>query len=1242
MKKFANKICEHKNLILIITGILMALSFIGMNLTKVNYDILVYLPEDIETIKGQNILTDDFEMGSYSIAVAKNMSSKEIMNIEDKIKNVKGVNKVVSLYDAVGVIPIDMLPESVTKYLHSDDEDIFLITFAGGTSSEETINAVKKIRNITSDKIKLGGMSSMVLDTMNLSNEEIVIYIIIAVILCTLVLELSLDSYLVPVLLLANIGIAILINMGTNIFFGEISYITKALVAVLQLGVTTDFSIFLYNCFEKKKELYKSKEEAMSSAIEETFTSVIGSSLTTIAGFLVLCTMSLTLGKDLGIVMAKGVLIGLISTLLLFPALILTFDKYIEKTKHKKVNLVFDKLNHFIVKSYKVIFIIFALLIIPAYLAYSKIDVYYKMDKTLPETLESISANKELKDKFNIVSPEMIILDSNVKTSDVTNMIKEIKNIPGIDFALSLSEFEKLGLSENVIPDELLKIFKSGKYQMVLVNSIYEVASDEINNQITLVNDIVKKYDKTAIVAGEGPLMKDLIKISDTDFNNVNYSSIICIFIILVICLKTFTLPLLLIISIEAAIFINMSIAYFGGVTLPFVAPIVLGTIELGATIDYAILLTTTYREKRKNTDKKKAMEETLNYCTSSILISGLCFFAATFGVGIYSKLEMISSLCTLISRGALISMAVVILALPTVLLAFDKLIFRKKGNDNMKNIKNKKIVSAALLSLLISLPLNANALTKDETVYAHLNNNGETKNIIVSEILKNNEGKNEIIDYSTLENIINKNGNETYTLDKNNLTWMSNGNDIYYEGKYQKNLPISMNITYKLNGKKESAKDILGKSGKVEITINYKNSSKKAINVNGKSANIYTPFMIMYGAMLDSTYNKNVTINNGKTISNGNKDVIVGLSIPGLRESLNINEINLDSLVITYDTTKFEVPTMYNIVSNKLISDGNFNLSKISTIYDKVGDLQEGIDKINEGSKELSDGLTLLKNTLNTSLSALDSSTQTLTSNEVSYIKETAINSTLNQMKENIITDKNGNVIGSKDENVNTIVTNSVKKAILNYLASINEEGNANTYLTIMTKMQNNIELTDEEKVFAYSHKDTLTILGIVVNASEVSAKDVSTNISTYVAKSVAGSVSENVATTVANKVKNAALESTKNSLTDLLSAITKLDDGASLLNNGITKYNNEGISAITSLVNNNVKEYEIRLNELNKLAKEYKTIEDKYLSNNDETKFIMVVDGEKQKDTVKENTTKETKTSLWTKIKNLFKKDN
>ena len=1242
MKKFADKICKYKSLILIVTGILMVISFIGMSLTKVNYDILVYLPEDIETIQGQNILTDDFEMGSYSVAIAKNMSSKEIIKLEDKIKNVKGVNIVVSLYDATGVIPVDILPTDITKYLHDDNADIFLITFAGGTSSEETINAVKEIRNLTSDNVKLGGMSSMVLDTMNLSNEEIVIYIIIAVILCIAVLEFSLDSYIVPILLLANIGIAILINMGTNVFLGEISYITKALVAVLQLGVTTDFSIFLYNSYEKKKALYKSKEEAMANAIIETFTSVIGSSLTTIAGFLVLCTMSLTLGKDLGIVMAKGVLIGLISTLLLFPALLLTFDKLIDKTKHKKINLVFDKLNHFIVKNYKVIFIIFVLLIVPAYLAYSKVDVYYKMDKTLPDTLESISANKELKDKFNIVSPEMIILDSNVKASDVSNMISEIKDVEGIDFALSLSELEKMGLSENVIPSDLLKIFKSGKYQMVLVNSIYEVASDEINNQITLVNDIVKKYDKTAIVAGEGPLMKDLIKISDTDFNNVNYSSILCVFIILIICLKAFALPVLLIITIEAAIFINMSIAYFGGVVLPFVAPIVLGTIQLGATIDYAILLTTTYKEKRKTMDKKKAMEEALNYCGASILISGLCFFAATFGVGVYSKLEMISSLCTLISRGAIISMVVVILALPTVLLTFDKLIFRKKGNDNMKNVKNKKIIEASFLALLTLMPLNTFALSKDETVYAHLNENGESKSVIVSEILKNTETKNELIDYSTLKDIVNKNGNETYTLDKNKLTWMSNGNDIYYEGKYQKSLPISMDITYKLDGKKVNAKDVLGQSGKVEIIINYKNNSKKSVNINGKNANIYTPFMIMYGAMLDSNYNKNVTINNGKVIANGNKNMVVGLAIPGLKESLNINELSLDSLVITYETTNFEVPTMYNVISNKLISDGNFNISKINTLYEKVESLQDGIDKINEGSKSLSDGLSLLKNTLITSLSSLDDNSSALTDNEVSYIKESAINSTLNTMKTNLIVDANGNVIGSKDENVNNIVSSSVKKAALNYLQSVNEEENLNTYLTVMTKMQNNIELSDEEKLFAYTHKDTLTILGIVVNASTISAKEVSTNISTYVAKSVAASVSESVAKNVADEVKKEAIQSTKESLNELLGAITKLDNGATTLNDGITKYNKEGISAISNIVNSNVKEYETRLNEINKLAKEYKTIEEKSISNEDETKFILVVDGQKKEETVKNSETKEVKTSLWTKIKNLFKKEN
>lgn len=685
MKKIADKICDCKKVILIVSSILLVVSFILMKMTKINYDILVYLPEDIETIKGQNILTDDFNMGAYSIAVIENMSSQDIIKLSEDIRNVPNVNEVMSLYDVIGTnIPIDILPNEITSKLHDDNTDLLFITFSNGTSSSETIDAVKEIRKITSDNVKLGGMSSMVLDTMELSEKEIFIYIAIAVILCIIVLELSLDSYIVPILLLSNIGCAILFNLGTNIFLGQISYITKALVAVLQLGVTTDFSIFLYHSYENKRNKM-TKEQAMTEAIQETFTSVMGSSLTTIFGFLVLCTMKLTLGTDLGIVMAKGVLLGVVCVLTLFPSLLLVFDNLIEKTKHKSLILDFSKLNKFIVKNHVAFFVIFLIILIPAYLGYSKVAVYYKIDKTLPATLESISTNEVLKDKFNVVSPEMILLDSSIKTNDVINMIDEIKDIDGIDFVLSFDELKQSGLTEDMLDKETLNIFKNDKYQMILVNSLYEVASDELNSQVAEVNNIVKSYDKSGIVAGEGPLMKDLITISDTDFKNVNGASIICILLILFIVLKSLSLPFLLIITIETAIFINMSISYFGGVTLPFVAPIVLGTIQLGATIDYAILLTTTYLEKRKNNiEKKQAMLETLNYNGHSVLVSGLCFFAATFGVSIYSDLEMVGSLCTLISRGAIISMLTVITILPSILIIFDKLIIKTtKGQSD-------------------------------------------------------------------------------------------------------------------------------------------------------------------------------------------------------------------------------------------------------------------------------------------------------------------------------------------------------------------------------------------------------------------------------------------------------------------------------------------------------------------------------------------------------------------------------
>ena len=515
----------------------------------------------------------------------------------------------------------------------------------------------------------------MVLDTRELSDQEITIYILIAVGLCAIILMVSLDSYFVPVLLLSNIGIAILFNMGSNVFLGEISYITKAISAVLQLGVTTDFSIFLYHRYEELKKNSKNREDAMSKAIMDTFTSVIGSSFTTIAGFLALCAMNLTLGKDIGLVMAKGVLCGVICVLTVFPALLLVFDNMVEKTSHKIILPKFEKLKDFIIKNYKVIFIIFIILILPAYLGNKHTESYYNLDKSLPDTLDSSIANKILKEDFGIVSPEIILIDKDLSSSKISAMCDEILDVEGIDFVLNIDKLNEYGITKNMLSDDLLKKVESDKYQMILINSSYDIATDELNNQVTTVNEIIKKYDSNAILAGEGPLMKDLVEISNQDFINVNYSSIIIIFIIMLIILKSLSLPVILVSTVEFAIILNMAIPYYMGVKLPFIASIVIGTIQLGATIDYAILMTTKYLEARKKMDKKSSVKYALDGSVSSIIVSALCFFGATIGVGIYSKLEMISSLCILIARGAIISMIVVIFVLPALLIIFDKLI---------------------------------------------------------------------------------------------------------------------------------------------------------------------------------------------------------------------------------------------------------------------------------------------------------------------------------------------------------------------------------------------------------------------------------------------------------------------------------------------------------------------------------------------------------------------------------------
>ena len=679
MKFFSKFVSNHNILILVISLLLLIPSIIGYVNTRINYDILVYLPEEYETIKGERILTDDFGLGSYAFVMIDFSDSYKVMKLENKIRKIDGVKKVFSINDVIGsTIPKDMLPNEVQDKLYSDDTSIIMVTFNESTSADSTVHAVDELRSVVGDASKISSMTSLVLDTRDISNNEMVVYVLISVLLCLIVLVLATDSYVIPIFLLGNIGFAILYNMGTNIFLGDICYITKAITAVLQLGVTTDYSIFLYHKYEQIKSKERDKRKAMALAIDDTFKSVVGSSFTTFAGFLALCAMDLTLGTDIGVVMAKGVVFGLITVFTLFPALLLTFDNIISKTRHKRLFPEFKRIQKFTVKNYLVMFVIFIILVIPAVIGNRNYQVYYKLDDALPADLPFHVANSELAEKFGIVSPEIILLDKNIKVNEVNDMVSEIKSLDGISLVLSPNVLMDDTI-KNLMPEDLSNLVENDKYQIVLVNSDYEIASDELNKQVVDVDKIIKKYDKKAILAGEGPLMKDLVVTADHDFKMVNYTSIGVIFIIMLFVLQSIGLPIILIFTIEFAIFLNMACAYFTGTKLPFIASIVVGTIQLGATIDYAILMSTKYLEERHNkkNDKIKAMEATLKNTVPSIITSALCFFAATIGVSLYTKIDMIGSICTLLSRGSIISMLVVILILPSLLIIFDKFIMK-------------------------------------------------------------------------------------------------------------------------------------------------------------------------------------------------------------------------------------------------------------------------------------------------------------------------------------------------------------------------------------------------------------------------------------------------------------------------------------------------------------------------------------------------------------------------------------
>ena len=681
MEKLGRGIVKARIPILVISILLLIPAALGYINTRVNYDILYYLPKEIDTMQGQDILLDEFQKGAYAIVVVDGTHGRELTKLEDKIENVDHVAKLISYNSIVGGdIPLEMIPEKLRSQFYNSDKDstMLAIFFDDTTSSDGTMNAIKEIRKVTDGQCFISGMSAVVTDTKTLSEKETPIYVLIAVILACIVLALFMDSFLVPVFFMLSIGIAIVYNLGSNYFMGEVSYITKALAAVLQLGVTLDYSIFLWHSYKEMKEEYgDDHKEAMAHAIASTITSVVGSSITTVAGFIALCFMSFTLGMDLGVVMAKGVVFGVICCVTVLPALILTFDKALEKTMHREILPArFDKLAGFIVNHAWIFIVIFVALLGPAIYGYQHTNVYYDLADTLPANLDCSIANKKLEENFDVNSIYMILADSELNSKDANKMMTEIKDLDGVTFALGLDSAIGNEIPKELIPESLKSELVSDKHQIMMVGSDYKVASDEINNQITTIQDIAKKYDSTSMVIGEAPCTKDLITITDTDFKRVSAVSIGAIVVIILLVFKSISLPVVLVAAIEFAIFINMGLPYYLGTTIPFIASVVIGTIQLGATVDYAILMTTRYkRERFAGATKKEAITTALSTSIPSIIVSALGFFAATFGVGLISSVDMIGSLCSLMARGAIVSMIVVIFVLPSLFVLLDKII---------------------------------------------------------------------------------------------------------------------------------------------------------------------------------------------------------------------------------------------------------------------------------------------------------------------------------------------------------------------------------------------------------------------------------------------------------------------------------------------------------------------------------------------------------------------------------------
>ena len=693
--RFSKAVVKCRIPILIIAIALLIPSVLGMAATRINYDMLDYLPADMDTVIGQNELMEDFGKGAFSMLVIENMPEKDIAELEQKIKQVDHVDSVV-WYDSIAdlSVPMQLLPAKIYNEFNTDDATLMAVFFDSATSADVTMDAIREIRAIAGKQVFVSGMSALVTDLKDLCEQEEPIYVGIAVALACLAMMIFLDGWLVPFVFLASIGIAILINMGSNYFFGEISYITKALSAVLQLAVTMDYSIFLWHSYNEERELHSDNKEAMALAIQKTLTSVVGSSITTIAGFAALCFMTFTLGRDLGLVMAKGVVLGVLSCVTVLPALILVLDKPLQKTKHKSLIPDMSGFAKKITKVFPIFLVVFALLVPPAYYGYDKTndEVYYDMGECLPQDIEYVVANSKLRDEFDIASTHMLLLDSSLSSKDVHSMIDEMKQVEGVKYVLGLESLVDASIPEEMLPESVTSLLESDRWELLLINSEYKVASDAVNTQIDELNAILKKYDPDGMLIGEAPCMKDMIETTGYDFEVVNAVSIIAIFVIILLVEKSLSLPFILIAVIELAIFINLGLPHYLGQSLPFIAPICISTIQLGATVDYAILMTTRYKAERSSgKGKREAVSIALGTSIPSIIVSGMGLFAATFGVAVYSNIDIISSMCMLMARGAVISMLCVIFILPAMLMLFDGVIRHTSIGMKPRNVKEDK-----------------------------------------------------------------------------------------------------------------------------------------------------------------------------------------------------------------------------------------------------------------------------------------------------------------------------------------------------------------------------------------------------------------------------------------------------------------------------------------------------------------------------------------------------------------------